>query len=139
MSRFKLWTGLILLFGAGALSGIMATVLLHDLDRTPRGERGPAAQHERIVKRLTQELSLTAEQRAAIEPIVTRAHVAILELRFAHQVDIERILSQGMAELKEKLSAAQQSELDNMYARLQERWRNSRSYLDQKKKEAALR
>ena len=139
MSRFKLWTGLILLFGAGALSGIMATVLLHDLDRTPRGERGPAAQHERIVKRLTQELSLTAEQRAAIEPIVTRAHVAILELRFAHQADIERILSQGMAELKEKLSAAQQSELDNMYARLQERWRNSRSYLDQKKKEAALR
>ena len=134
MSRLKLWVGLIVLFGAGALTGIVATCLFMDFERTHRGERGPAAQHERIMKRLTQELSLTPQQQTEIEPIVSRAHVAILELRFAHQAEIEQILAKGMAELKEKLSSAQQPELDRMYKGLQQRWQVSREYLDAQKK-----
>jgi hypothetical protein len=134
MSRLRLWVGLIVLFGAGALTGIVATCLFMDFERTHRGERGPAAQHERIMKRLTHELSLTPQQQTDIEPIVSRAHVAILELRFAHQAEIEQILAKGMAELKEKLSSAQQPELDRMYRGLQQRWQVSREYLDAQKK-----
>jgi hypothetical protein len=134
MSRLRLWVGLIVLFGAGALTGIVATCLFMDFERTHRGERGPAAQHERIMKRLTHELSLTPQQQPDIEPIVSRAHVAILELRFAHQAEIEQILAKGMAELKEKLSSAQQPELDRMYRGLQQRWQVSREYLDAQKK-----
>jgi len=126
--------GLIVLFGAGALTGIVATCLFMDFERTHRGERGPAAQHERIMKRLTHELSLTPQQQTDIEPIVSRAHVAILELRFAHQAEIEQILAKGMAELKEKLSSTQQPELDRMYRGLQQRWQVSREYLDAQKK-----
>ena len=129
MSRFKLWAGLIILFCAGALTGIVATYLYCDVDRSHRGERGPAAQHERIVKRLTQELALTARQQADIEPVVTRTHLAILELRFAHQAEVEQILAGGMAELKGLLSAEQQSGLDRMYQRLQQRWQLSRDYI----------
>ena len=134
MSRLRLWVGLIVLFGAGALTGIVATCLFMDFERTHRGERGPAAQHERIMKRLTQELSLTPQQQTQIEPIVSRAHVAILELRFSHQAEIEQILATGMAALKEKLSATQQPQLDKMYAGLQQRWQVSREYLDAQKK-----
>ena len=134
MSRLRLWVGLIVLFGAGALTGIVATCLFMDFERTHRGERGPAAQHERIMKRLTQELSLTPQQQTEIEPIVSRAHVAILELRFSHQAEIEQILATGMAALKEKLSATQQPELDRMYKGLQQRWQVSREYLDAQKK-----
>ena len=134
MSRLRLWVGLIVLFGAGALTGIVATCLFMDFERTHRGERGPAAQHERIMKRLTHELSLTPQQQTDIEPIVSRAHVAILEVRFAHQAEIEQILAKGMAELKEKLSSAQQPELDRMYRGLQQRWQVSREYLDAQKK-----
>ena len=134
MSRLKLWVGLIVLFGAGALTGIVATCLFMDFERTHRGERGPAAQHERIMKRLTHELSLTPQQQTEIEPIVSRAHVAILELRFAHQAEIEQILAKGMAELKGKLSSAQQPELDRMYKGLQQRWQVSHEYLDAQKK-----
>jgi hypothetical protein len=133
MSRFKLWAGLIILFGAGALTGIVGTYLYCDFDRSHRGDRGPVAQHERIMKRLTQELSLTARQQADIEPIVTRAHLAILELRFAHQAEIEHILAGGMAELKMLISAEQQSGLDKMYQRLQQRWQQSRDYIAVKK------
>jgi len=129
MSRFKLWAGLIILFGAGAVTGIVATYLYCDFDRSHRTDRGPVAQHERIMKRLTHELSLTARQQADIEPIVTRAHLAILELRFAHQAEIEQILAGGMAELKTLISAEQQSGLDTMYQRLQQRWQQSREYI----------
>ena len=135
MSRSKLWAGLIVLFTAGVLTGIVGTLLYVDSGRMHRGAHGPAAQHERIMKRLAQELSLTAQQRSEIEPIVTRAHVAILELRFSHQAEIEQILTKGMAQLKEKLSATQQPELDRMYKGLQQRWQVSRDYLEAKKKE----
>lgn len=135
MSRVKLWAGLVVLFGAGMLSGVVGTCLYHERERAHGGERGPAVQHERIMKRLTQELSLSPTQQAEIDPIVTRAHVSILELRFAHQPEIEQILVRGIAELKEKLSAEQQPALDRMYAQLQQRWQVSRDYTEAKKKE----
>lgn len=131
--RLRLWVGLIVLFGAGVLTGIVATRLFLDSEPTPRVQRGPIAQYERIMKRLTQELSLTAEQQSEIDPIVRRAHVAILELRFSHQPEVEQILKTGMAELKEKLSSTQQPELDRMYAGLEQRWQLSREYLDVQK------
>ena len=134
MSRSRLWAGLIILFGAGVLTGVLATSLYGESERARRSDRGPVAQHERIMKRLTQELSLTDTQRSEIEPIVTRAHVAILELRFSHQAKVEEILSKGMAELKEKLSPPQHAELDKMYAGLQQRWQASRDYIAAKKK-----
>ena len=135
MSRFKLWVGLIVLFGAGVLTGILGVRLYTDAERMPRGDRGPAARHERIMKRLTQELSLTAQQQTEIDPIVTWAHVEILELRFSHQGEIEDILEKGMTDIKAKLSSTQQAELDRMYAELQQRWQTSRDYLAAKKKD----
>jgi uncharacterized coiled-coil protein SlyX len=89
------------------------------------------------MKRLTHELSLTPAQQADIEPLVTRAHVAILELRFAHQAEVEDILTRGVADLKGKLSAEQQVRLDGMYGQLQQRWQKSRDYLDRAKKRLA--
>jgi hypothetical protein len=130
MSRLKLWVGMIVLFGAGMATGSVGTSLYADAEWVHRGERGPAAQYERIMKRLTQGLSLTTRQQLEIEPIVSRAHVAILDLRFSHQGEIERILSEGMADIKGKLSSEQQSELDKMYAGLQQRWQLSRDYLE---------
>ena len=137
MSRVKLWAGLIVLFSTGALTGIVGTCLYHDYERGHRGDRGPAAQHERIMKRLTHELSLTTSQKAEIEPLVSRAHVAMLQLRFAHQAEVEDILTRGIAEVKEKLSPEQQARLDRMYARLQQRWQKSRDYLDGARKRLA--
>jgi len=134
MSRSKLWAGLIVLFVTGVLTGVRGTSLYYDSERMHSRERGPAAQHDRIMKRLTQELSLTSQQQAEIEPIVTRAQVAILELRFSRQTDVEQILAKGMAELKAKLSPEQQTGLDKMYRGLQHRWQVSREYLEAKKK-----
>ena len=134
-SRLKLWGGLIVLFCAGALGGAVAgSMFLHAEPTGSRGEHGPAAHHDRMMKRLTEGLSLTAQQQAEIEPIVSRAHVALLELRFAHQVEVEQILTRGVVDLKAKLSPAQQPELDRMYQGLERRWQSSRDYLEAQKR-----
>ena len=134
-SRLKLWGGLIVLFCAGALGGAVAgSMFLHAEPTGSRGEHGPAAHHDRMMKRLTEGLSLTAQQQAEIEPIVSRAHVALLELRFAHQAEVEQILTRGVADLKAKLSPTQQPELDRMYQGLERRWQSSRDYLEAQKR-----
>jgi hypothetical protein len=112
-------------------------MFLHAEPSTPR-EHGPAAHHDRLMKRLTEGLSLTSQQQAEIEPIVSRAHVALLELRFAHQAEVEHILARGMADIKTKLSPSQQPQLDRMYQGLERRWQNSRGYLDAQKRTLGL-
>jgi hypothetical protein len=129
MAPGKLWGGLVVLFLAGALMGIAGATLYHQYEQEHRWERGPAAKHERIMKHLTHELALTPAQQADIEPIVSRTHVEILQLRFSHQPEVEQALTQGIAEIRTKLSAEQQIELDELYAKLQRRWQVSRDYL----------
>jgi hypothetical protein len=81
------------------------------------------------MKRLTHDLALTPAQQADIEPIVSRTHVEILQLRFSLQPELEQALTRGMDEMKTKLSTEQQEELDDLYAKLQHRWQVSRDYL----------
>lgn len=131
MSRATLWTGLIVLFLAGALTGVVGASLYYQYEDEHRWDRGPAAGQERIMKRLTQELSLSPSQQADIEPIVNRAHLDMLRLRVHHQPDIDRILNLGMEALKTKLSSEQQGRLDELHAQLQRRWQMTRDYVQQ--------
>lgn len=129
MSRITLWSGLIVLFLAGALTGVGGTSLYYQYEDEHRWDKGPAGRQERIMKRLTQELSLAPSQQAEIEPIVKRAHLEILRVRVQHQPDIDRILSLGMEDLKAKLSPEQQTKLDRLHDQLERRWQLNRDYL----------
>ena len=131
MSRFTLWSGLIVLFLSGALTGAVGTSLYYQYEEEHRWDQGPAGRQERIMKRLAQDLSLGATQMAEIEPIVKRAHLEVVQVRVRHQPDIDRIFGQGMEELKTKLSSEQQAKLDGLYAQLQRRWQLNRDYLRQ--------
>jgi hypothetical protein len=135
MTPGKLWGGLIVLFLAGTLTGIGGTILYHQYVQEDQGERGPAARQERVMKRLTKELSLSPDQQAGIRPIVNRAHVELLQLRFQHQPAVEQVFAQGLVDIKATLSAGQQVKLDELYAQLQRRWQISRDYLEATKKE----
>jgi len=129
MAPGKLWGGLAVLFIAGALTGIAGTTLYQQYEQDRRWDRGPSARQERIMKRLTHDLALTPAQQAEIEPIVSRTHMEILQVRFEHQPEVEQALTQGMTEMKTKLSAGQQTTLDELYATLKRRWQVSRDYL----------
>jgi hypothetical protein len=129
MSRGKLWTGLIVLFLAGTLTGVVGTCLYHQYERGRRGDAGPAARQARIMTRLTQSLGLTPAVQREVEPIVSRAYVDILQLQVQHQPEVEAIVTRSMADLKTKLSTEQQAQLDALYAQLQRRWELSRDYV----------
>lgn len=129
MKPGKVWAGLVVLFLAGTLTGIVGTSLYHQYEQEHRWERGPIARQERIMKRLTHELSLTSAQQVDIEPVVRRVHVEILQLRFQHQPEVEQILTRGIGDLKIKLSPDQQAKLDELYSQVQRRWQVSRDYL----------
>ncbi len=131
MSRGRLWTGLIVLFCAGALMGAVGTSLYYQYEDEHRWDRGPAGRQERIMKRLTQELALSSSQQAELEPIVARAHLEMLRLRVQHQPDVDRILAAGREELKPRLSSEQQAKLDGLHAQLQRRWGMTREYVQQ--------
>lgn len=139
MFRIKLWSTLIPVFVTAVLIGVLGTWLYLDDRLTDGWERGPVAQREEIMHRLTRALSLTPTQQAEIEPIVTRIHLAILEVRFAHQSEIEDILNRGIADLSAQLSPDQQDDLDEIYAGLKDRWQQSRTYLEQTKRRMASR
>lgn len=129
MSRTTLWSGLIVLFLAGALMGVVGTSFYYQYEDEHRWDKGPVGRQERIMKRLTQELSLAPAQQAEIEPIVKHAHLEILQVRVRHQPDIDRILGLGMEALKAKLSPEQQTKLDRLHVQLQQRWQLNRDYL----------
>lgn len=129
MTQGKLWGGLLVLFLAGMLTGVGGTILYQHYEQKQRWERGPGGRQERLMKRLTEELSLTQAQSDAIKPIVSRAHIQILELRAKHQPEVDRIVDDGIAELKTKLSAEQGAKLERLYATLKQRWQVSRDYL----------
>lgn len=134
MTRGKLWGGLIVLFLAGAVTGIVGTCLYHRYEQQHHGEGGQAARQERFMKRLTQELSLTPAQQADIQPIVKRTHLDTLQLRVQHQPEVERIFARGIADLKPKLSSDQQTKLEGLYTKHQRHWQEARDYLAKERK-----
>jgi hypothetical protein len=129
MKQAKLWGGLVVIFLAGAVTGIVGTTWYHQSQHEHRWMQGPAAKQQRVMKWLTRELSLSSAQQTEIEPMVSQIHLEILRLRFEHQPEVEQILTKGIASLKTKLSETQQAKLDALYDQLQERWDVSRGYL----------
>lgn len=129
MTRHKLWIGLLVLFLAGILTGSVGTTLYWQYEQDHQSERGPAARQERVMKKLSHELSLDPTQQAAIKPIVERTYKNLLHLRFRHQPEVEQILAQGMTDMKAALAPEQQTKLDGLYARLRGRWNQSREFL----------
>ncbi|MGC3974889.1 MAG: hypothetical protein QM771_10960 [Nitrospira sp.] len=65
---------------------------------------------------------------------MARAHVELLRLRVNHQPDVDRVLDQGMQELKAALSPEQQAKLDGLHAQLQQRWRVTREMSGRRKR-----
>jgi hypothetical protein len=129
MTQQKLWIGLIVLFLAGIVTGAAGTTLYWQHEQDRRSEQGPAAKQERLMKKLVHDLSLDQAQQEAIKPIIDRTHKDLLRLRFHHQPEVERILIQGMTDMKASLSPEQQAKLDGLYDRLRDRWNQSRDFV----------
>ncbi len=122
MKKWKLWAGLSAIFLSGVLAGFTlgGVHAKRTLDQVLSGEH--TRPYQIIVKRLDRELKLSESQRTHIEGIVCRAHAELFKIRQMHQPEIDRILSGGIAEMKEKLTEEQSKKLDAFYERAKNRW-----------------
>ncbi|MHC1727187.1 MAG: hypothetical protein AB9866_14470 [Syntrophobacteraceae bacterium] len=122
MKKWKLWAGLTAIFLSGVVVGFTlgGAHTKRALDNMLSGEH--TRSYDVIVSRLDRELKLSESQRAHVESIVCRTHAELFKIRQMHQPDIERIISGGIAEMKEKLTDEQGRQLDAFYERAKNRW-----------------
>ena len=121
-SRWRLWSGVIAIFVAGMLvGGLTASVLIrsHVLN-VMRG--GPSRPHERIAKRLTEGLGLTAAQRAEVERIVREYEPRFEEFERESRTEVRKIADQMEAEIRGVLTSEQQAAYDAGIQKMRLEW-----------------
>ena len=125
----RIWSAVGVVFLCGLLVGIVATKAYDDYQQQQKWEKGLAGLKPRVMKHLTHELRLSSEQQRAIEPIVAQAEGELLRLRIAQQPTVETSVAKTIEALKTKLSAEQQSKLDELTGQLHRRWDSDRQYV----------
>jgi hypothetical protein len=122
MKSPKLWIGLLVVFLAGLLSGVIISGLV--LRHKVRGiiDGGPLVVREMLLQRLSSELKLNAEQLEQIAPIINQAHEELLKLRLRNQPEIGVIVNEALGSMLVILTPEQAQHLEEMHARFKERW-----------------
>ncbi len=125
----RIWTAVAVVFLCGLLVGIVATKAYDDYQQQQKWETGLAGLKPRLMKHLTRELRLNAEQQRAIEPILTQAERELLRLRIAQQPQVDATIAKTTEALRPQLTPQQQSKLDELAGKLQRRWNSDREYV----------
>ena len=128
MNKLKLAVGIILVLLVGALAGSLVSGIYHK-KRVERFASGGHPPHLRkvFVKRLSDKLDLTDEQRIEIEKIVKESQAEIFAIRRKYLPEIREINDQSFALIEEKLNAEQKKELGVLYEKL--KYRHSKAFI----------
>jgi hypothetical protein len=109
--RWKLISGLLLVFVLGILAGSLGTgfYLKHRLAPLIKE---PRARKTFIMKRLSKELNLTSDQKTKIDPLVEQMIEKRREYYLKNRPEIKTIMDQGFAQIREELNEDQKKKLD---------------------------
>ena len=111
MKRWKLISGLLLVFVLGVLAGSFGT-RIYLKDRFEHLRKDPKARQDFIMRKLSKELELTQDQKTKIEKIVEQVGVKRREFFLKKRPEIKRIRDEGFAQIKKELNNDQQKKLD---------------------------
>lgn len=127
MKRWKFWSGMMALFFSGVLIGAVGNSIYirHEIREVRLG--GHPAVRQFILKRLTNELRLSDEQKARIGKIVCRAQTELSQFKAEHHSEIEVIFAHAISDMKQYLTAEQQKKLDELYEKARRRGKLGRS------------
>jgi hypothetical protein len=129
VKHWRVWSGIAVVFVCGVLVGNVATSAYDDYKQQRKWEQGLAGLKQRVMKHLSHELRLSVEQQQAIEPILSDAEIELLQLRMAQQPRVEETVTKTTTALKAKLRPEQQTKLDELYRRLEQRWASDLNYV----------
>lgn len=111
------------IFAAGAASGVLGTMRYNEMRRDSRRPPNPEAFNNAQMRRLTEGLDLTAEQREKLQPILTQAGEELRKLRR----DSYRASTAAIANMEnrilELLTPEQKERFKAMQAEQRERFR----------------
>jgi hypothetical protein len=118
--RWKLISGLLLVFALGILTGSLGTGLYLKHRLAPLIKE-PRTRKTFIMKRLSKELHLTSDQKTKIEPIVDQMIEKRREYYLKNRPEIKKIMAQGFAQIREELNEEQRKKLDALREKFNKR------------------
>jgi hypothetical protein len=111
MKRWKLISGLLLVFVLGVLAGAFGT-RIYLKDRFAQFRKDPKARQAFIMRKLSKELKLTQDQKIKVEEIVEQMGEKRREFFLKNRPEIKKIMDEGFAQIKKELNNDQQKKLD---------------------------
>jgi hypothetical protein len=111
MKRWKLVSGLLLVFVLGILAGAFGT-RIYLKDRFTHLRKDPKARQAFIMGKLSKELELTPDQKTKIEKIVEQVGAKRREFFLKNRPEKKKIMDEGFLQIKKELNNDQQKKLD---------------------------
>jgi hypothetical protein len=125
MKRWKLITGVALVFILGVLAGSLGNDL-YERHWSERFWKDPAARRAIFLQRLTRKLQLTEAQQKEFRVIIEEVDQKLMALRRENRTEIKNVIEESFTRMKEKLSPDQQKKLEEFKARQEERIKERR-------------
>ena len=123
MKKWRLVSGVILVFALGVLAGSAGTQAYHR-HWVERFWKDPASRRAAFLERLTKDLHLSEAQQKDFLPIIEETDKKLEETLQSRRSDIKAIFDEGFARMKEKLNPAQQQMLEELRAKHEHRYRD---------------
>ena len=120
MKRWKLISGLLLVFVLGILAGAFGT-RIYLKDRFAHLRKDPKARQAFIMRKLSKELELTPDQKIKIEKIVEHLGEKRREFFLKNRPEIKKIMDEGFLQIKKELDDDQQKKLDELREEFEKR------------------
>ena len=120
MKRWKLVSGLLLVFVLGILAGAFGT-RIYLKDRFAHLRKDPKARQAFIMGKLSKELELTPDQKIKVEKIVEQTGAKRREFFLKNRPEIKKIMDEGFLQIKKELNNDQQKKLDVLRAEFEKR------------------
>ncbi len=116
MKKWKAVSGVILVFLLGVLAGGLADrmVCWHRVEAIISG--GPAARRELIIRKLSCELKLNAEQKAKLEEIAKDTHAQIHEVKKQIKPQVDAIIAASADKVRAMLTPEQKVKFEKFLA-----------------------
>ena len=122
MKTWKVWLSIILIFVSGLSIGFIGGLQTAKMGAIRAFQKGPAGIQHIVLRRLTRQLDLSAEQQKGVDQILSSLQQQLTGIRDEQKPRISAILDTGFQQIRAQLNPDQQAKLDEMRARLRERW-----------------
>jgi Spy/CpxP family protein refolding chaperone len=128
MRRLKPIAGILVVFFLGALAGVMSARFYATFEsRKPHHRPKLEERVEFIMKRLTDDLDLSATQQKEIRQIVASTEKKVQSIKDEYVPEIRALHDSSIKEIKTRLAPDQRAELDRLHAEWERRRQDRKS------------